>query len=117
MISHIKGTLIQFLKNIPLTDSKNEELLKIIYSMMEFTPTEMTELYNNRVAVKVNSKQKTPSNHGTLNTSNSLTTSTEEVKLNAPPKKTGFTSWFGGGKKDTANTSAGLPSPKPQPRK
>ena len=56
MIAHIKGTLIQFLKNLPLTDAKNEELLKIIYSMMEFTPNEITELYNQRVNVKVNSK-------------------------------------------------------------
>jgi hypothetical protein len=46
MIAHIKGTLIQFLKNLPLTDPKNEELLKIIYSMMEFTPNEISELYS-----------------------------------------------------------------------
>lgn len=56
MIAHIKGTLIQFLKNLPLTEAKNEELLKIIFSMMEFTPTEIQDLYNNRVNVKVNSK-------------------------------------------------------------
>ena len=56
VIAHIKGTLIQFLKNLPLTEQKNEELLKIIYSMMEFTPEEINELYNQRVNVKVNSK-------------------------------------------------------------
>ena len=56
MIAHIKGTLIQFLKNLPLTDPKNEELLKIIYSMMEFTPNEISELYSQRANAKVNSK-------------------------------------------------------------
>ena len=56
MIAHIKGTLIQFLKNLPLTEAKNEELLKIIFSMMEFTQTEIQDLYNNRVNIKVNSK-------------------------------------------------------------
>lgn len=45
------------MKNLPLTEPKNEELLKIIYSMMEFTPNEINELYNNRVNVKVNPKK------------------------------------------------------------
>ena len=45
-IAHIKGTLIQFLKNIPLTDPKNEEVLKILHSMMGFTTTEINDLYN-----------------------------------------------------------------------
>jgi hypothetical protein len=40
-IQHIKGTLIQFLKSTPLTEKQNEELLKIIYSMMEFSPAEV----------------------------------------------------------------------------
>jgi hypothetical protein len=56
MIAHIKGTLIQFLKNLPLTDPKNEELLKIIYSMMEFNANEINDLYSQRLNVKVNSK-------------------------------------------------------------
>ena len=73
--------------------------------MMEFSATEMTELYNNRVNIKVNSKSKTPSNQGTLNNSSSLTMSAEEVKLNAPPKKTGLSSWWGGGKSEKTNTS------------
>ena len=83
VIAHIKGTLIQFLKNLPLTEQKNEELLKIIYSMMEFTPDEINELYNQRVNVKVNSKPKLASTKagGTSaggNTSSSFTGATEE---------------------------------------
>ena len=83
VIAHIKGTLIQFLKNLPLTEQKNEELLKIIYSMMEFTPDEINELYNQRVNVKVNSKAKIGSTKagGTSaggNTSSSFTGATEE---------------------------------------
>ena len=56
IIAYYKGKLIQFLKNLPLTDPKNEELLKIIYSMMEFTPNEISELYSQRANAKVNSK-------------------------------------------------------------
>lgn len=40
-IQHIKGTLVQYLKQVPLTENGNEELLKIIYSMMEFAPHEI----------------------------------------------------------------------------
>ena len=83
VIAHIKGTLIQFLKNLPLTEQKNQELLKIIYSMTEFTPDEINELYNQRVNVKVNSKPKLASTKagGTSaggNTSSSFTGATEE---------------------------------------
>ena len=84
VIAHIKGTLIQFLKNLPLTDLKNEELLKIIYSMMEFTTDEINELYNQRVNVKVNSKQKpgqkstTSTGAAQNNTSSSFTGNIDE---------------------------------------
>ncbi len=43
-LKHIKGTLLQFLKNCPFTDRNNEELLSIIFSMMEFTPEEKAEV-------------------------------------------------------------------------
>jgi hypothetical protein len=99
VISHIKGTLIQFLKNIPLTEAKNEELLKIIYSMMEFSTNEINELYNMRVTVKVNSKPGKPSSSG--NTSASFTNSNDQSK--DQPKK----GWFGGfgAKKDLSTTA------------
>ena len=51
-IAHIKGTLIQFLKLTPLTENKNEELLKIIYSMMDFTPPEINDLQSSRMVLK-----------------------------------------------------------------
>jgi hypothetical protein len=44
MIAYLKDALIQFLKNLPLTEPKNEELLKIIYGMTEFNPNEIREL-------------------------------------------------------------------------
>lgn len=43
-LRHIKGTLLQFLKNCPLTDRNNEELLSIVFSMMEFTKDEIAEV-------------------------------------------------------------------------
>ena len=56
IIAYYKGKLIQFLKNVQLTDLKNEELLKIIQRWMEFTPNEISELYNQRASLKVNSQ-------------------------------------------------------------
>lgn len=43
-LKHIKGTLLQFLKNCPLTDRNNEELLSIVFSMMEFTKDEIADV-------------------------------------------------------------------------
>lgn len=48
LLKHIKGTLLQFLKNCPLTDFNNEELLKIVFSMMEFTRDEISEVQSFR---------------------------------------------------------------------
>ena len=56
IIAYYKGKLIQFLKNVQLTDLKNEELLKIIQRWMEFTPNEISELYNQRASLKLNSQ-------------------------------------------------------------
>ena len=47
-LKHIKGTLLQFLKNCPLTDRNNEELLSIVFSMMEFTKEEIAEVQDVR---------------------------------------------------------------------
>ena len=41
MIPHIKVTLIQFLRNVPDTGRQNEDLLTIIFNMMDFTNTEI----------------------------------------------------------------------------
>ena len=48
VIGHIKGTLIQFLKNTPLTEKNNEELLAIVFKMMEFTKEEIAEIQKYR---------------------------------------------------------------------
>lgn len=52
LIEHIKGTLIQYLKNVPLTDAANEALLKIIFSMMSFTDADVVELNLSRMVLK-----------------------------------------------------------------
>ena len=44
LIKHIKGALAQFLRNCAVTDRNNEELLSIVFSMMEFTPLEVSEV-------------------------------------------------------------------------
>lgn len=41
LIPHIKVTLIQFLRNVAITDRQNEDLLTIIFNMMEFTNVEI----------------------------------------------------------------------------
>lgn len=37
LLNHVKGTLITYLKKTPIIEVSNEMLLKIIYSMMNFT--------------------------------------------------------------------------------
>ena len=56
-IKHIKGTLLQFLKNCPMTDRNNEELLKIIFGMMEFTPEEVSFVQEQRLNTSNNNKK------------------------------------------------------------
>jgi hypothetical protein len=48
LINHIKGTLLLFLKNCPVTDRNNEDLLSIVFKMMEFTRDEITEVQDFR---------------------------------------------------------------------
>lgn len=56
LLDHVKGTLIQYLKLTPLTDKANEELLKIIFSMMKVTSAESNELLNARMVLKGSNK-------------------------------------------------------------
>jgi hypothetical protein len=66
--------LIQFLKSTPLTEKQNEELLKIIYSMMEFSAAEIQELASARMVLKGGKSQKGNSNgNSRSNTSNNVT--------------------------------------------
>ena len=53
LIPHIKVTLIQFLRNVPFTDRQNEDLLTIIFNMMEFTDVEITDVKMSRTAIKM----------------------------------------------------------------
>ena len=44
LLNHVKGTLITYLKKTPIIELSNEMLLKIIYSMMNFTKGEIEDL-------------------------------------------------------------------------
>lgn len=48
VIDNIKGTLIQFLKNCPMTEKNNEILLEIIQKMMGFSNEEISDLQEKR---------------------------------------------------------------------
>jgi len=43
-ILHIKGTLMSFLQNCPPTNRDNESILSVVYSMLEFSPTEVKQI-------------------------------------------------------------------------
>jgi len=60
VIPHIKQTLILFLKNIPLSDPKNEDILNVIFNLMRFNPAEIQQLKLDRINAqnKVSSKGK-----------------------------------------------------------
>lgn len=53
LIPHIKVSLIQFMRNVALTDRSNEDILSIIFRMMEFTDTEIQELKIARLSIKM----------------------------------------------------------------
>lgn len=52
LIPHIKATLYQFLRNIPLSERSNEDLLTIIYNMMDFSVQEIQELKLIRISLR-----------------------------------------------------------------
>jgi len=52
VIEHIKGNLIQFLKNTPMTEQGNEQLLEVVFKMMEFKPKEIQEVKTVRKSLK-----------------------------------------------------------------
>ena len=47
-MQHIKGTLITFLQNTPLTQKDNEAVLSVVYSMLNFTSSESKLIENQR---------------------------------------------------------------------
>ena len=44
MISHVKGTLTEFLKKCPITEKTNEMLLEVVLSIMNYTKEEISDL-------------------------------------------------------------------------
>ncbi|CDW85154.1 UNKNOWN [Stylonychia lemnae] len=48
LFENVKGTLIPFLKNCPMTDKNNEVILEIIFDMMEFTEAQIAEVQDIR---------------------------------------------------------------------
>lgn len=44
MIPHIKANLILFLRNVAMTERQNEDLLTIVFNMMDFSKAEIQEL-------------------------------------------------------------------------
>ena len=79
-MEHIKGTLIQFLKQTPLTESKNEELLRILFSMMMFSAAEQHELTQARMSLQNVETKKNNRVSGKLNTSAGLLDTSKEKK-------------------------------------
>ena len=66
IIENVKGTLMTFLKNCPITDKNNESLLTVIYSMMGFSKEEMLDVNTHR------SKGKSTSQSGTTDPDDEL---------------------------------------------
>lgn len=46
------------MRNVPLSDIKNEEMLRIVFSMMDFTRQEIEDLKAARLALKFNAQGK-----------------------------------------------------------
>ena len=44
ILEHVKSTLALYLRKVPLTDSSNDMMLNIIFSMLKFTPDEIAEV-------------------------------------------------------------------------
>lgn len=52
-LEHVKGTLTMYLKKVPIIDVNNEMLLKILYSMMNFSKDEIQRLQETREELPV----------------------------------------------------------------
>ena len=51
-LKHIKGTLIQYLKNVPFTVKSNETLLDVVFDMLYMTKEEIREIREARSLLK-----------------------------------------------------------------
>jgi hypothetical protein len=52
-LEHIKANLIQYLRRNPIIDFNNEVILKVVYSMMNFTKAEIERLELERADLPV----------------------------------------------------------------
>ena len=122
MIPHIKVTLIQFLRNVSLTDRQNEDLLTIIFNMMEFTEVEIQELKLARINLKmVKGKPQRAASSSVMGGGNS-TNSMSKDDDGAGKQKKGFFGMFGRKAQDPNVSGGGLssggpPNLKPVPRR
>ena len=51
-LMNIKGTLLQFLKNVPFSDKNNEILLSVVFDMLHMTTQEIKSIKEERSALK-----------------------------------------------------------------
>jgi hypothetical protein len=51
-LKHIRNIMIQFLSKLPPTSKENEDLLPILYSMLNFAKTEIAEVQTARDALQ-----------------------------------------------------------------
>ena len=126
MLPHIKSTLMQFLRNVPLGEQRNEEILAPIYSMMSFTPAEIQELKIARINARDQKQGKGSSlkkGNSTQGNSNASLSREEEGQ----PKKKGllgrmFTKKSRDGSTNMSGNggsaaAAGTPNLRPLPRR
>ena len=128
LIPHIKVSLIQFLRNVALTDRQNEDLLTVIFNMMEFTDSEISDLKIARLNIKMvkgKPQRAASSSIAGGNSTNSMSKDADDGNL-TNKKRGGLFGMFKGKSKDQANTSgnagnasgSGLPpNLKPQRRR
>lgn len=97
-------TLIQFLRNVAITDRQNEDLLTIIFNMMDFTDIEITDLKMSRMAIKmVKGKQgRAASSSVGMGGGNSTNSMSKDDEATGKPKRGGIFGMFNK-KKDTGN--------------
>lgn len=44
ILEHVKSTLALYLRKVPIIEASNETMLKIMFSMLKFTPEEISDL-------------------------------------------------------------------------
>ena len=109
LIHHIKVTLIQFLRNVALTDRQNEDLLTIIFNIMDFTPVEINELKMARSVIKMVKGKVTRAASSSIGPGGNSTNSMSKEEDASGKQQRGFLKkMFGrGNSQNTANNMSG----------